>query len=197
MVQNSHQARLLYQKVASAPRTQTRTVLSVEENVQLNLSFKDTGRCTLYHAIDHGKLAVVKVPSAGNDIRNEQWVWTQSSPMEKSSNSLLLVPFESSISSMVSRLANQQSGDYGAVTKLGEELHEYSDGYFPPDVALVGDQKADFPLLAVAMLEILGKWRPGIDPSLQIPQIREMVGTITSLSLRGLLAELVGDNLAS
>jgi len=80
MVQNSHQARLLYQKVASAPRTQTRTVLSVEDGVQLDSWFKDTGRCTLYYAIDHGKLAVVKVPSAGNDIRNEQRIWDAIKP---------------------------------------------------------------------------------------------------------------------
>eukprot|EP00595_Chromulina_sp_UTEXLB2642_P002973 CAMPEP_0196767726 /NCGR_PEP_ID=MMETSP1095-20130614/41901_1 /TAXON_ID=96789 ORGANISM="Chromulina nebulosa, Strain UTEXLB2642" /NCGR_SAMPLE_ID=MMETSP1095 /ASSEMBLY_ACC=CAM_ASM_000446 /LENGTH=263 /DNA_ID=CAMNT_0042136321 /DNA_START=382 /DNA_END=1173 /DNA_ORIENTATION=+ len=67
-------------------------------------------------------------------------------------------------------------GDYGAVTKFGSPLREFSQVYMPKDFAapIIASKLVDYYLLAISALEMLGLWKP-IEGCLTSDNIRNRI----------------------
>ena len=86
-------------------------------------------------------------------------------------------------------------GDYGAATKIGEDVTELTRTYYPTDLPARAEKKTDFLLLAKTLMELFGAIQSPVAP-MSTDDIMEAVGNIKDQSVKDFLLACFDDDQA-
>jgi hypothetical protein len=87
-------------------------------------------------------------------------------------------------------------GDYGAATKIGEDITEITRTYYPSELPDRAETKTDFLLLAKTLMEMFGAIKSPVAP-MSTGEIMEAVGNIEDQSVKDFLLACFDDDQAA
>eukprot|EP00978_Attheya_sp_CCMP212_P027664 scaffold93216_cov69-Attheya_sp.AAC.1 len=82
-------------------------------------------------------------------------------------------------------------GDYGAATKIGDEIHERTTAsYYPRDAAFTAEVETDMQMLAVTLLQMFGSIAAPVTEAMAREEIMTAIGLVDNDNVKVFLQSL-------